>query len=189
MFGGRCCRQRAKELESSILGGPSWTLAPHTGHVSNFRGLKRGPLEPVQLLSDQWLPRKTGAPIQTGCPGWTHLELRHSCAEPGVRPTLSNHEAECESDTGCGIVVIVADGKALQKMRRNPMGWRIEELQAVAEKNSVEWRRPGRGGSHVIFSAAGVREIVSVPAKRPIQPVYIKQFVALIDAAGGIRTK
>jgi hypothetical protein len=86
-------------------------------------------------------------------------------------------------------VVTVADGKALQKMRKNPMGWRIEELQAVAEENFVEWRRPGRGGSHVIFSAPGVREILSVPAKRPIKPVYIKQFVALIDAAGGIGTK
>ena len=94
-----------------------------------------------------------------------------------------------QSDTKCGIVVIVADGKALRKMRKNPMGWRIEELQAVAEENLVAWRRPGRGGSHVIFSAPGVREIVSVPAKRPIKPVYIKQFVALIDAAGGIRTK
>ena len=86
-------------------------------------------------------------------------------------------------------MVIVADGKALQKMRKNPMGWRIEELQAVAEEHFVEWRRPGRGGSHVIFSAPGVREIVSVPAKRPIKPVYIKRFVALVDAAGGIRTK
>ena len=86
-------------------------------------------------------------------------------------------------------MVIVADGKALQKMRKNPMGWRIEELQAVAVENFVEWRRPGRGGSHVIFSAPGVREIVSVPAKRPIKPVYIKQFLALIDAAGGIRTE
>jgi hypothetical protein len=66
---------------------------------------------------------------------------------------------------------------------------RIEELMAVAEENSVEWRRPGRGGSHVIFSAPGVREIVSIPAKRPIKPVYIKQFLALIDAAGGIGTK
>jgi hypothetical protein len=45
------------------------------------------------------------------------------------------------------------------------------------------------GGSHVIFSAPGVREIVTAPAKRPIKPVYIKQFVVLIDAAGGIRTK
>jgi len=43
--------------------------------------------------------------------------------------------------------------------------------------------RPGRGGSHVIFSAPGVREIVSVPSKRPIKPVYIKHFLALLDAA------
>ena len=84
---------------------------------------------------------------------------------------------------------IVAAGKMLQRMRKNRLGWRIEELQVVAEANFVEWRRPGRGGSHVIFSAPGVREIVSVPAKRPIKPVYIKQFVALIDAAEDMRTK
>jgi len=83
----------------------------------------------------------------------------------------------------------VAAGKALQKMRQNQMGWRIEELQSVAERNFVEWRRPRRGGSHVIFSGPGVREIVSVPAKRPIKPVYIKQFLALIDAVGGIGIK
>ena len=98
-------------------------------------------------------------------------------------------EAGPITDTECGIIAIVAAGKTLQKMRKNRMGWRIEELQAVAEENSVEWRRPGRGGSHLIFSAPGVREIVSVPAKRPIKPVYIKRFVALIDAVGGIGTK
>ena len=81
--------------------------------------------------------------------------------------------------------MVVAAGKILQKMRKNPAGWRIEELQTVANENSIDWRRPGRGGSHVIFSAAGVREIVSVPAKRPIKPIYIKQFLALIHAAGG----
>ena len=106
---------------------------------------------------------------------------------PGARVALSGEQRE--SDTECGIIPTVAGGKTLQKMRKNRMGWRIEELQAVAEENSVEWRRPGRGGSHAIFSAAGVREIVSVPAKRPIKPVYIKQFLALIDAAGGIGTK
>ena len=68
-------------------------------------------------------------------------------------------------------------------MRKHPLGWRIEDLQAVAAGCSVEWRTPGRGGSHVIFSAAGVREIVSVPSRRPIKPVYIRQFVALVDAA------
>ena len=57
----------------------------------------------------------------------------------------------------------VTAGKILQQMRKNLKGWRIEELQVVAERNFVDWRRPGRGGSHVIFSAPGVREIVSVP--------------------------
>jgi hypothetical protein len=96
---------------------------------------------------------------------------------------------EMRGDTGCGIITIVAAGKTLAKMRRHQVGWRIEDLQAVAQENFVEWRRPGRGGSHVIFSASGVRAIVSVPARRPIKPVYIKQFVALIDAVGGMGAK
>ena len=78
---------------------------------------------------------------------------------------------------------VSAAGKTLQKMRRTQNGWRIDELQSVAEENGVGWRKPGHGGSHVIFSASGVREIVSVPAKRPIKPVYIRQFLALIDSA------
>jgi hypothetical protein len=82
-----------------------------------------------------------------------------------------------------------ASGKTLQKVRRNPSGWRIEDLLDVAEDNGVEWRRPGRGGSHVIFSASGVREILSVPAKRPIKPIYIKYFLALIDAARETRNR
>jgi hypothetical protein len=74
-------------------------------------------------------------------------------------------------------------------MRTNQMGWRIEDLQAVAVAHSLEWRRPRCGGSHVIFSALGVREILSVPAKRPIKPVYIRKFPALIDAAAEVKTK
>jgi hypothetical protein len=78
---------------------------------------------------------------------------------------------------------VASSAKTLQKMRRDQSGWRIEDLQEAADQNAVAWRRPGRGGSHVIFSASGVREIVSVPARRPIKPVYIKHFLALIDAA------
>jgi hypothetical protein len=85
-------------------------------------------------------------------------------------------------DTGYGIIVLVHAGRLLQKMRVHQVGWRIEDLQSVAAANSVEWRRPGRGGSHVIFSAPGIREIVSVPSKRPIKPVYIRHFLALVDA-------
>lgn len=84
---------------------------------------------------------------------------------------------------------MAASRKTIEKMRRNQSGWRIEDLQDVAGENGVEWRRPGRGGSHVIFGASGVREIVSVPAKRPIKPVYIKHFLALIDAAREARNR
>lgn len=84
---------------------------------------------------------------------------------------------------------MAASDKTLQKMRSNQSGWRIEDLMRVADENGVEWRRPGRGGSHVIFGAAGVREIVSVPAKRPIKPIYIKHFLALIEAAREARNQ
>jgi predicted RNase H-like HicB family nuclease len=75
-----------------------------------------------------------------------------------------SREAERESDTECGIVVIVADGKALQRMRKNPTGWRIEGLQAVAEENFVEWRRPGSAGkaSHL----AGLHQAICGARRR-----------------------
>jgi hypothetical protein len=74
-------------------------------------------------------------------------------------------------------------------MRDGQSGWRIEEVISVAEANGIAWRRPGRGGSHVIFSATGVSEIVSIPDKRPIKPVYIRKLIALIDAVKELRNK
>ena len=85
--------------------------------------------------------------------------------------------------------IFVTAGRMLEKMRKHQIGWRIEDLQCVADEHFVAWRTPGRGGSHFIFSASGVREILSVPAKRPIKPVYIKRFVTLVDAARDIRTQ
>lgn len=80
-------------------------------------------------------------------------------------------------------IPVSASGKTLQKMRQSQVGWRIEDLISAAGSNRLEWRRPGRGGSHVIFSAEGVREIVSALDKRPIKPIYVRHFIALIDAA------
>ncbi len=41
-------------------------------------------------------------------------------------------------------------------------------------------------GSRVIFSASGVREIVPAPSNQPVKPACIKQFLALIEAAGEV---
>lgn len=64
-------------------------------------------------------------------------------------------------------------------MRRNPLDWRIEQLQTVARKLGMSIRC--EGGSHHVFSHQEVPDIVSVPAHRPIKPVYVRQFVALTD--------
>lgn len=37
-------------------------------------------------------------------------------------------------------------------------------------------------GSHHVFSHPDVDEDVTVPYKRPIKPIYIKKFLALVDA-------
>lgn len=68
-------------------------------------------------------------------------------------------------------------------MRNNPRDWKIETLISVAEKYGVEIRN--HGGSHHVFSHPGVVLVVSVPAHRPIKPIYVKQFVLLIEQVKG----
>lgn len=71
--------------------------------------------------------------------------------------------------------------KQLEKMRNNPRDWRIEELKAIADRFGVVWRQPGT--SHVTFRAKTGQKL-TVPARKPIKPIYIKQFVDLIDTLG-----
>jgi hypothetical protein len=72
--------------------------------------------------------------------------------------------------------------KLLEKMRRNPRGdWQIAELKAIAAHYGIASRSPG--GSHVVF-VSGDGSILTVPARRPIKPVYVKMFVEMIDKSG-----
>jgi predicted RNA binding protein YcfA (HicA-like mRNA interferase family) len=70
--------------------------------------------------------------------------------------------------------------KTLDGMRANPRDWRIASLETVARAFGVNVRKPG--GSHVVFEHPAVAEAVSVPARRPIKPVYVRRFVAFIEA-------
>ena len=65
-------------------------------------------------------------------------------------------------------------------MRNNPRDWRIDALLSVAGQLGIECRN--HGGSHHVFSFPGVEIDVCVPAHRPIKPVYIRQFLTLIDS-------
>lgn len=68
--------------------------------------------------------------------------------------------------------------KLLQRMRVNPRDWRIEDLKVVADHLAIAYRQ--QGTSHVVFRhpSAG---LVTIPAARPIKPVYLRQFLTLVD--------
>ncbi len=77
---------------------------------------------------------------------------------------------------------MTAADKTLAAMRNNPRDWRIEDLQTVARRHGLTWEQPGT--SHVTFRAPGGGKL-TVPARKPIKPVYVRHFVTLIDSLEG----
>jgi hypothetical protein len=76
--------------------------------------------------------------------------------------------------------VVKAD-KLLARMRNNPRDWAMADLKVLAARYGMDWRQPGT--SHVTFSGAkGGR--LTVPAHKPIKPIYVQRFVALLDRMG-----
>ena len=71
--------------------------------------------------------------------------------------------------------------KLLARMRKNPRDWSMDDLKVLARRFNVDWRQPGT--SHVTFTAAG-QIPVTVPAHKPVKPIYIKKFLALLDSVG-----
>ena len=69
--------------------------------------------------------------------------------------------------------------KRLARMRRNPRDWRIEDIEAVAARFGFNVRRPG--GSHVVLEHPRLDIALSIPARRPIKPIYVQRFLALLD--------
>lgn len=77
--------------------------------------------------------------------------------------------------------------KILEWMRSNPRGdWQIADLRSAAGRHGIDHWQPGT--SHCMFSYPGVQP-VTVPAHKPIRPVYVRQFVKLIDAVQALAAK
>jgi hypothetical protein len=70
----------------------------------------------------------------------------------------------------------------LEQMRANPQSdWGVAELEKLCNHFNVNLTAPTRG-SHYKVSSDLLGGILTIPAKRPIKPPYIRKFVALIDA-------
>lgn len=71
--------------------------------------------------------------------------------------------------------------KILEKMRQNHRDWHIEDLKFIADRFKIDYRQPGT--SHVTFRYPNKQKL-TVPAHKPINPIYIKQFIRLLDEQG-----
>lgn len=71
--------------------------------------------------------------------------------------------------------------KLIGKMRRNARDWRIEDLKIIADNLGIDHDQ--HGTSHVVFRHAKAGRL-SVPAHRPIKPVYVRLFVDFVNKAG-----
>lgn len=72
--------------------------------------------------------------------------------------------------------------KLLQKMLNNPRDWRIEDVKVLADYYGIDYRQPS--GSHVTFRLKSGSKL-TIPAHKPIKPIYIEKFISLIEEIGG----
>jgi hypothetical protein len=69
-------------------------------------------------------------------------------------------------------------------MRSNPRGdWGIDDVCAVCAVFGATCDKPKRG-SHFVVSHPAVSAHLTIPAHRPIKPVYIRLLVTYLERVG-----
>jgi len=70
----------------------------------------------------------------------------------------------------------------LDQMRANPRAdWDINHVRTCCEQNGIDLIPP-TGGSHYKAKSPLLHGHLTVPARRPIKAIYIRQLVNMIDA-------
>ena len=73
--------------------------------------------------------------------------------------------------------------KRLDAMKSNPKAdWKIGDVEALCREFGIACVAPSGGGSHFKVSQPSIKEILTIPARRPIKPVYIRKLVSFVEA-------
>jgi hypothetical protein len=73
----------------------------------------------------------------------------------------------------------MGSASTFDRMRRNPRdNWAIKDVERLCRENGLMCSPPRGGGSHYKVSGHGIT--LTIPARRPIKPVYIRALVGLI---------
>ena len=72
--------------------------------------------------------------------------------------------------------------KLLTRMRQNPAGdWTIGDIERVCAGLGWLCLPPSGGGSHWKVAAPDDDTILTLPAKRPVKPIYIRKLLAMME--------
>ena len=72
--------------------------------------------------------------------------------------------------------------KLLDRMRNNPGGdWDINDIDSICRYLGMNCDPPRRG-SHFTISHPKTNQILPIPAKRPLKPIYVKLFLTIVDS-------
>ena len=82
---------------------------------------------------------------------------------------------------------MVDANKIVERMRANPRDWRIEDVSSICSAFGIAFTPP-RKGSHYKVKHTSVNRILTIPAHRPIKPVYVRDLVKFIDEVQGTET-
>lgn len=70
----------------------------------------------------------------------------------------------------------------LEQMRRNPRAdWTIDDVAKVCAEHHIDLMPPTRG-DHFKAASPLLLGHQTIPARRPIKPVYIRALIGMIDA-------
>ena len=80
------------------------------------------------------------------------------------------------------MIAVSNAAKILTRMRRSRLDWRIEDFKVLADHLGIDYDQGST--RHVVFRhTEGGR--LSVPAAKPIKPLYVRLFLDFIDRLGG----
>jgi hypothetical protein len=72
--------------------------------------------------------------------------------------------------------------KRLENMRQNPRSdWKIADVEALYKEFDILCKPVSGGGSHYKIGHPFMANKLTIPFKKPIKPVYIRQLIAFVD--------
>jgi hypothetical protein len=75
----------------------------------------------------------------------------------------------------------------LERMERNPASdWDMRDVEGLCRGYGVNCQPPRGGGSHFKISHPSQREILTIPFRKPIKPVYICKLVQFVRAVRNV---